>query len=157
MSDNNGEFGAFLAGFVIGGLVGAATALILTPQSGEDTRATLSQRGAEWRDRGTQQWGDARERASSVLAETRGRRRLLSRFRSELFLVAIEKARQTGQMPARIPPPTPLLTAPTKENPRCRLVQRNPREAGTAKQAFSNQENRLFFFAKQTKQTMLAQ
>ncbi len=40
MSDNNsgGELGAFLAGFVIGGLVGAATALILAPQSGSDTR-----------------------------------------------------------------------------------------------------------------------
>ena len=34
MSDND-SFGAFFAGFVIGGLVGAATALLMAPQSGE--------------------------------------------------------------------------------------------------------------------------
>ena len=39
MSDNSNDLGAFLAGFVIGGLVGAATAIILTPQSGEETRS----------------------------------------------------------------------------------------------------------------------
>ena len=35
------EFGAFLIGFVIGGLTGAAVALLLAPQSGEDTRVYL--------------------------------------------------------------------------------------------------------------------
>ncbi len=43
------ELGSFLAGFVIGGLVGAATALILAPQSGSDTRAKISNRGQEFR------------------------------------------------------------------------------------------------------------
>jgi hypothetical protein len=48
MSDNNGsDIGAFMAGFVIGGLVGAATALILAPQSGEETRSQIASRGAE--------------------------------------------------------------------------------------------------------------
>ena len=41
MSENNSDLGAFLAGFVIGGLVGAATALILAPQSGEETRSKI--------------------------------------------------------------------------------------------------------------------
>ncbi|MBK8902013.1 MAG: YtxH domain-containing protein [Anaerolineaceae bacterium] len=39
---NSNDLGAFLAGFVIGGLVGAATAIILTPQSGEETRAKIA-------------------------------------------------------------------------------------------------------------------
>ena len=38
-----------MAGFIIGGLVGAAVALILAPQSGEDTRTQLAERSAEWR------------------------------------------------------------------------------------------------------------
>jgi len=42
MSDDGSDFGAFMAGFVIGGLVGAATALILAPQSGAVTRAQIS-------------------------------------------------------------------------------------------------------------------
>lgn len=45
MSENNSDLGAFLAGFVIGGLVGAATALILAPQSGEETRNQIKTTG----------------------------------------------------------------------------------------------------------------
>jgi gas vesicle protein len=44
MSDNNSDLGAFLAGFVIGGLVGAANALILAPQSGSETRTLIADR-----------------------------------------------------------------------------------------------------------------
>ena len=47
MSDNNSDFGAFLAGFVIGGLVGAATALLLAPQSGEETCTVIRDKGIE--------------------------------------------------------------------------------------------------------------
>ena len=43
MADNDSDIGAFLSGFVIGGLVGAAVALILAPQSGEETRAQIRQ------------------------------------------------------------------------------------------------------------------
>jgi gas vesicle protein len=47
MSDNSNDLGAFLAGFVIGGLVGAATALILTPQSGQETRSIIADKSNE--------------------------------------------------------------------------------------------------------------
>ena len=56
MSNTNSDIGAFLAGFIIGGLVGAATALILAPQSGEETRSTLIARGNEWRVAGTRRF-----------------------------------------------------------------------------------------------------
>lgn len=52
MSNNNDRdsgFGAFLAGFIIGGLVGAAVAVVLAPQSGEETRSKLAERSVEWR------------------------------------------------------------------------------------------------------------
>lgn len=53
MSDNNGsELGAFLAGFVIGGLVGAATALILAPRSGAETRMQIANKSHELRQAG---------------------------------------------------------------------------------------------------------
>lgn len=73
MSEQNGEFGAFLAGFVIGGLVGAATALILAPQSGQQTRATLGERTHSLRDAGGERWQQIRETAGSSLADTRTR------------------------------------------------------------------------------------
>lgn len=47
---NNGDFGAFLAGFVIGGLVGAAVALILAPQSGSQTRTQIIEKGHTFRE-----------------------------------------------------------------------------------------------------------
>lgn len=50
MSDRNeSDFGAFLAGFIIGSLVGAAAALVLAPQSGEQTRSQIVERGQAWR------------------------------------------------------------------------------------------------------------
>lgn len=78
MSDNNSEFGAFLAGFVIGGLVGAATALILAPQSGEQTRdqisskstelyATSGERVQQYRDLSTEKIQDYQARAANLI------------------------------------------------------------------------------------------
>jgi gas vesicle protein len=78
MSDNSSEFGAFLAGFVIGGLVGAATALILAPQSGEQTRGQISSKSTElyttsgervqqYRDLSTEKIHDYQVRASQLI------------------------------------------------------------------------------------------
>ena len=45
------EFGAFLIGFIIGGLTGAAISLMLAPQSGEETRGYLKDRAIELKDK----------------------------------------------------------------------------------------------------------
>ncbi|MDF1498932.1 MAG: YtxH domain-containing protein [Anaerolineales bacterium] len=47
MADNNGDFGAFVTGFLFGGLVGAAVALLMAPQSGEETRELIRVKGIE--------------------------------------------------------------------------------------------------------------
>ena len=52
MSDND-EFGAFLVGFIVGGVAGAVAALLLAPQSGEETRAIIKERSIELRDKAT--------------------------------------------------------------------------------------------------------
>lgn len=82
MSDNDSDLGAFLAGFVIGGLVGAATALILAPQSGEDIRSQISSKSHDLRSSGeerlhqyrqvaTDYTQEYREKAEQALANTR--------------------------------------------------------------------------------------
>ncbi|MCA9959183.1 MAG: YtxH domain-containing protein [Chloroflexota bacterium] len=73
MSENNGDLGAFLAGFVIGGLVGAATALILAPQSGQETRGQLSDRSQTLRQVSADRFQQYRDAASSSLTGTRER------------------------------------------------------------------------------------
>jgi gas vesicle protein len=71
--DGSSDIGAFLAGFVIGGLVGAATALILAPQSGEQTRAQLAAKGQELREAGEERLGQYREMADTYTQEYRAR------------------------------------------------------------------------------------
>jgi gas vesicle protein len=71
MADRDGDFGAFISGFVIGGLVGAAVALLLAPQSGEETRTIIRDRGIEIRDQVEQTAAEARSRAEQLAEEAR--------------------------------------------------------------------------------------
>ena len=73
MSDNSNDLGAFLAGFVIGGLVGAATALILAPQSGEETRSQLAHKSNEMLQSGGVRMQHVRESADAYSQEYLGR------------------------------------------------------------------------------------
>lgn len=73
MSDNGDDFGAFMAGFVIGGLVGAATALILAPQSGAETRAQIVSKGDELWHTGEQQFLEYRDKAESTVSQTQAK------------------------------------------------------------------------------------
>ena len=73
MSNNNNELGSFLAGFVIGGLVGAATALILAPQSGQDTRSQIVGKSQELREQSSERFNQYRELADSRTQEYRER------------------------------------------------------------------------------------
>jgi gas vesicle protein len=50
MSDSD-ELGAFLVGFIVGGLSGAVVALLFAPQSGEDTRTMIKDKSIELRDK----------------------------------------------------------------------------------------------------------
>lgn len=84
MSENNNELGSFLAGFVIGGLVGAATALILAPQSGQETRTRIvekskalgeqsGERLQQYRDLAGNRTQEYLDQAGNVVSSARGR------------------------------------------------------------------------------------
>ena len=73
MADSDNEFGAFLSGFFIGGLVGAAVALLLAPQSGEETRTIIRDKSVEIKDKAYQSAEESRARAEQALAEARHR------------------------------------------------------------------------------------
>jgi gas vesicle protein len=73
MNENDTDFGAFLAGLVVGGLVGAAVALLLAPQSGEETRTIIREKGIELKDRAVETAEETRARAERALEEARMR------------------------------------------------------------------------------------
>lgn len=68
MSDRD-EFGAFLIGFVVGGLTGAITALLLAPQTGEETRGVIKERAIELRDKAATSMSEAYTSAEAAAAE----------------------------------------------------------------------------------------
>jgi gas vesicle protein len=71
MSEHDSDFGNFFAGFIIGGLVGAATALLLAPQSGEETRAVIREKSIELKEKAYETAEETRERAEAALEDAR--------------------------------------------------------------------------------------
>lgn len=69
MSENSNDLGAFLAGFVIGGLVGAATAIILAPQSGQETRSQIANKSNELIQSGSTRVQQVRDTAGNYSQE----------------------------------------------------------------------------------------
>jgi len=65
MDDNTGaqSFLAFLIGIVLGGLIGAAVALLYAPQSGEETRAAIRERSIELKEQAMEQASALRDQA----------------------------------------------------------------------------------------------
>jgi gas vesicle protein len=72
MSDRD-EFGAFLVGFIVGGLTGAVVSLLFAPQSGEETRALIKDKGIELRDKASVTAEQALAKAEAAAAEARAR------------------------------------------------------------------------------------
>ena len=73
MSDRDTDFGAFLAGFVLGGLAGAVTALLLAPQSGEETRLQIHDKSIELKDKATETAEEYRVRADEFSKQAKQR------------------------------------------------------------------------------------
>ena len=71
MSDNSNEFGAFMSGLLLGGIAGAITALLLAPQSGEETRKVIIDKSLEIKDKAIETVEDARQQAEKAAADAR--------------------------------------------------------------------------------------
>ena len=96
MSDRD-EFGAFLVGFIVGGLTGAVVALLFAPQSGEETRALIKDKSIELRDRASHTAEEALARAEAAAAEARARADELARQLRERGQAVYDDVRERGK------------------------------------------------------------
>lgn len=94
MSDNSSDLGAFLAGFVIGGLIGAATALILAPQSGEATRDQIKSQGSQLATSGESFVQQYREQANSLTQPIMDKANNASSNVQEQARIVLDKGRE---------------------------------------------------------------
>lgn len=72
MSDRD-DFGAFLMGFVVGGVAGAVVALLFAPQSGEETRTLIKEKSIELRDKAGETATKARVEVDRLTSEAKVR------------------------------------------------------------------------------------
>lgn len=96
MSDRD-EFGAFLVGFIVGGLTGAVVSLLFAPQSGEETRALIKDKSIELRDKASVTAEEAIAAAEAAAAEARVRVEELAKQFGERGKIALEEARARGK------------------------------------------------------------
>jgi len=107
MADNGSNGWEFAAGFfiggVVGGLLGAAAALLMAPQTGEDTRQLLREKGIELRDQAGDFSVEARKRADEASATMRERSKSLSesaRVTLDDRMTQVKEAYETGRQAA---------------------------------------------------------
>lgn len=91
------EFGAFLVGFIVGGLTGAVAALLFAPQSGEETRAEIKERSIELRDRATAEAEEAWKYAEAAAIDARHKAEEFSRQAMAQSEEITLKARKRGE------------------------------------------------------------
>ena len=111
MSDNN-DFVSFLAGMVIGGLVGAAAAMLLAPQSGEETRALIRDKGIELKDKAVDVGQDMQLRAEKALETTRVQLEdVVDELKSRTDELAKLVAKETSKLTSQAAPAAPATPA----------------------------------------------
>ncbi len=103
MADRNGG-GEFFAGLVVGGLVGAAIALLLAPQSGEETRTQIRDTSLELKDRAGETIGEAREKAEAIVADARRRgEEITADARKRAEVIVAEARKRAEEIQASVP------------------------------------------------------
>ena len=70
MSEHQDNFGAFLAGLLLGGLAGGISALLFAPQSGEETRTIIRDKAIELRDQANETMEETMSKAEKVANDT---------------------------------------------------------------------------------------
>ncbi len=77
--NRNGSGLGFASGLIIGGLIGAVVAIVLAPQSGEETRELIRGKAHEFRGKAMDLASDLRDRATDLADDLRSQAEDLSK------------------------------------------------------------------------------
>ena len=90
--------GSFVAGFLVGGVAGAAAALLMTPQPGDETRTRVQEKSVELKSRLGDLTAQARDQAGKVATQVQERGKTIVEERlqgSEVFEVPLDESVET--------------------------------------------------------------
>jgi gas vesicle protein len=79
------EFSSFFTGFFVGALVGGAAALLMAPQTGEETRTQIREKSIEIKEKAEATYGDVAAKIDAQTAELRDRTEELSAKMDQLI------------------------------------------------------------------------
>jgi gas vesicle protein len=89
--------GLFVVGFVLGALAGAATALLLTPYSGDEMRGQLKEKGIELKTEAERRASDVKEQATQFADDARGQAQQLQERGRIVLSDNVKKAQEAVQ------------------------------------------------------------
>lgn len=98
---NSNTILSLLPAFLIGGLIGAGIALLMAPQSGQETREMLRDRGVELKEKAKDTAEDTKHRAERVLEETKDRAESLRHRGQEMMQETRDKVESEVQAAKR--------------------------------------------------------
>ena len=101
MASERNDAAGYLGWFFLGGLIGAAAALLLTPRTGQQTRDLLVEQGGEFARRAQEMANDAQGRAGEWLDKSRE----LFEEQTQRLMTAFEAGKDAMREEMRKTPP----------------------------------------------------
>jgi gas vesicle protein len=98
--DGERNGGGFFSGMLFGGLIGAAAALLLAPQSGATTRSLIRMRGQEFKDQVERTAKGTRDRVEQMVGEASSRAAGLKERGQQMFEGEKERVERTARAAA---------------------------------------------------------
>lgn len=96
------NFGAFLVGFLVGGIAGAVVSLLYAPGSGEETRTVIKEKAIELKDKTTETAEEAYRKAEIAANEAAAKAQSLLKSAQTLATETFKKSQVVleGEKPA---------------------------------------------------------
>jgi len=123
-NENETHTGVFAVGFLVGGLAGAATTLLLAPQSGEETREQIRQKALELQGRTEDVLNEARTKAETVATDIK---RQAEALQAQAHVVLEEGQKQLTKAVEETKKAAAAASAGTAAEPETEIVEK-PKE-----------------------------